>query len=422
VGLYEYLNILRLRWRVFAFVVLVIVGTVTAGSLLTTPLYTTKATLYFAAEPRQSDTGNTTTLLYPQTIVSSYAAAATGQYVLQPVIDTLHLNTTVSRLAERVSAESPLGTVIIEIRATDPSPQRAVDIANAVATQLSSSSNRLAPDAGTGQTPILVSQIQSARIPTGPSSPRKQLNVTLAVIWALLIGFVLCVWLDRLDPRVRSRLDLTTLTTAPLLGFLPRRPRGRKSTHGNSGRAQWGQVQTNFSFLRDGYGLKSILFVAATAEEPAGRVVDHLGSWLLQSGSRVLLVDADLRPLEEAGRPSLLGLSSVLRGDCRLQDAVVERVELPALLHPGPSVVDPGAAFGSLAMAAILREAEEQYDIVLVRAAPLTVATEGLDLSATVDGVFVVGDSQAMRRNLMEQTLRALDRAGGRVRGVVLSA
>jgi capsular polysaccharide biosynthesis protein len=423
VGLYEYLTILRLRWRVFALVIVVIVGTVTVGTLLTAPRYTTKTTLYFGALPRQSGKDHSVTLLYPQTIVRSYADTATGQLVLQPVIDKLHLNTSVSALAERVDAESPLGTVIIEIKATDSSAQRAADIANAVATQVASASNQLAPNGGTtGDTTIRVSSVAPASVPTAPSSPRRKLNIALAVIWAILIGFALCVWLDRLDPRVRSRRDVTTLTTAPLLGYLPRRPRRRTRQHDNANRAQWGQLRTNFAFLRDGFELKSALFVTACAEEPAARLVDHLGVSLVQSGARVLLVDADLRPPEDSGHPSLLGLSSVLRGDCSLSDAVIHRPELPSLLRSGPVVVDPGAAFGSVAMAATLRQAEAAYDIVLIRAGPLTAATEGLDLSAAVDAVFLVGDGEAMRRNLLEGTLMALDRAGGRVRGIVLCA
>ena len=249
--------------------------------------------------------------------------------------------------------------------------------------------------------------------------------VVLALFWGVLIGAVLCIWLARIDPRIRSRNDVLRHTSAPLLGFLPREsggwgglPLGRPR-HDSSSRAQWGQLRANFAVLREGGAVTSVLFVSAVAAQTPARVVAHLGRSLLATGTRVLLIDADLRPTPDNFG---LGLSSVLLGECGLREAVIQLPDQPATLYPGPGLADPAGALASAEMAALLRSAALDYDVVLIRTAPLLAATEALALSQSVDGVVLVGDGDAMQRDLFSRALSALDRAGGRLRGVVLCA
>jgi capsular polysaccharide biosynthesis protein len=428
VGLYEYLLILRARWQVFVTIVVLLVGAMAVFTFSATAQYTAKTTIYFAAPLRSNNEGDLSkSVLYAQTFVRSYAEAATRPVVLNDVRQQLALPLTNDELAGRLDAQSPLGTTIIQLKATDPSPTRAAAIANAVANRLAAAASELAPttDQG-GAATIQVSTITAAAVPTIPSSPNKKLNLAVTLGWALLIAVVLCLWIDGVDPRVRSRKDVAMITALPMLGYLPRRrgsrQGGSRTLHDSSSRARWGQLRTNFSSLADGYDLRSVLFVAPTAVEPPARLVDHLGMSLQQAGSRVLVIDADLRPSKAAAQRIGLGLSTVLRGECTLAEAVIDRPHMPSVLACGPALPDPGAALGSTQMAELLRAVEEDYDVVLIQTAPLTAATQGLALSENVDGVFVVGDADSMPRDLLERTLSALHRAGGRVRGVVLCA
>lgn len=428
-GLYDYLTVLRWRWRFFALFVAIIVGGVTLLAVLMTPQYTTKSTVYFVSQTNKSDDDLAQVVLYPETVVGSYAEAATQPLLLDAVIKQLGLRVSAATLAESVEAESPLGTVIIEIKATDRSARQAAAIANAVANQLvaAADGNSDSATATLADASLQVSTIAPAGVPRTPSQPRKPLMIMVALGWGVLVGAALCIWLARIDPRIRSRNDVLTFTSAPLLGYLPREPGGwgglrlGRPRHDSASRAQWGQLRANFAVLRDGGAVTSMLFVSAAVDESPARLVAHLGRSLLAAGSRVLVIDADLRLLkleENFG----LGLSSVLLGECALRDAVIRLPDQPATLYSGPGLADPASALTSAEMVALLRAAGTEYDVVLIRTAPLLAATEALALSPVVDAVVLVGDGDAMPRDLFSRTLGALERAGAQVRGVVLCA
>lgn len=388
-------------------------------------LYTTESIVYFTSRSAKAE-DLAESALYPETVVRSYAEAATQPLVLDEVIDQLGLRVSAETLADSVEANSPLGTVIIEIKVTDPSPTQAAAIANAVAAQLEKASDSTTPGSTLADASIRVSTIAPAGVPKTPSQPRKSLMVAMALVWGVAVGVALCIWLARIDPRIRSRSDVSRLTSAPVLGYLPRETRGwggrfGRPRHDSSSRAHWGQLRANFAVLRDGGALTSMLFVSAAAEQTSVRVISHLGGSLLAAGARVLVIDADLRSVK-AEQNFGLGLSSVLLGECGLGDAVITAPDQPATLYSGPKLADPAGALASAEMIALLRAAEAAYDVVLIRTSPLLAATEGLTLSSEVDGVVLVGDRDAMNRDLFSRALRALDRAGGRVRGVVLCA
>src|SRR5215213_4511868 len=69
--------------------------------------------------------------------VKSYTQVATSAQVLGPVIQQLKLPMTSGELARNVTVTNPLDTVLIEIAVTDTDPNRAADVANGVAKQLS---------------------------------------------------------------------------------------------------------------------------------------------------------------------------------------------------------------------------------------------------------------------------------------------
>jgi capsular polysaccharide biosynthesis protein/Mrp family chromosome partitioning ATPase len=419
VELYDYWVILRTRIRLFAVVVILAVGITTVVCARATPSYSTRATVYFNAPEGRSARDLNQGLAYAQALIRAYAEAATEPIVLDPVIRRLGLGTTSAELAKHVEALAPLGTVLIQVRATDRSADVSAAIATEVAAQLAASVEQLTPVTANRRPPVEVSIIATAGVPTAPSYPQTVLSIGLALVLGILAAFALCVWLDGRYPRVRSRRDVAKLTALPVLGFVPVRRRLRAPWRADRRRERLAQLGTNFRSLQEEHGLRSVLFVAAADGNAVRRATAELGTSLRAHGSRVLLIDADLRAGSSSGADGA-GLSTVLRGQDAWRDAVVADDGALALLPAGPPLHDPGAALESSVMRRLLWDLGQEYGALLIRSAPVLRSSDGLALSGVVDGVVLVSDRKGIRRALLDRAISALSAVRAPLRGLVL--
>ena len=104
---------------------------------------------------------------FSQQRVISYAQIINGPNTLNPVIKSLDLPYTAQQLAKQVKASAPLNTVLIDVTVSDPSPQRAADIANAIGNQFSATASSL--DSSGCNNAVKVSMVKNAIAPLKPS-------------------------------------------------------------------------------------------------------------------------------------------------------------------------------------------------------------------------------------------------------------
>lgn len=144
------------------------------------------------------------------------------------------------------------------------------------------------------------------------------------------------------------------------------------------------------------------------------------------SSDRVLLVDADLRS------PSIersLGLDA--GGEAGLADAIADPslalsaiVQRPshldfAIVSAGRSLVPPHQVLRSPRLEALLGEARQQFDYVLLDTPPLAPVFDAALLSQSVDGLVIVVAAHKTPRKLLEEALNLLDPA--KVLGIVFN-
>lgn len=119
---------------------------------------------------------------HAQNQMLSFAQLATSSRVLDPVIQKMGLDTTTTALARDIDIVTPNDTLILEVRATAASPDKAAALANAVAASLSTVVNDLSPSTSAGSPSISVSlvdkavplEFQTSSVATGhdPGCPR----------------------------------------------------------------------------------------------------------------------------------------------------------------------------------------------------------------------------------------------------------
>jgi len=277
--------------------------------------------------------------------------------------------------------------------------------------------------------PATVRVVERAEVPERPSRPNVPLNLLFGTTAGLVVAGGAAFAREYFDDTVKSSEEVEELLHAPALGAIP-------SFVDGSGdlvvlREPSSPVAEAFRSMRT-----AVLFspagaprvVLVTSARPAeGKTVAslNLAATLAGSGSRVLLIDADLRhPRCHAGLgiANDEGLTTVLDGRSRLENTirVLDRPRI-SFLPAGPPPPNPGDLIHSARMREIIVEARDRYEVVVLDTPPVLPVADALVLAREADGVLLVVKGHDTSRELVRMARDRLALAGARLLGVVVN-
>lgn len=365
---------------------------------------------------------------YTQDLVQTYVQLVTTPIVLDPVIEELGLPVDARALASRIQADSPLDTVIIKISAVSTDPQRAADIANGVAVQLSETVGELSPRAENGDASVQIRVIAEASPASNPFAPNPRMGMVTGGAAGGVLGVLFALLATRLDTRVRGVDDLPRSPERVLLGSIPfdRAARSARAVlEDPSGplAESYRRLRVNLQFLDVASPVRSIVVTSSVAGEGKSTSAVNLALVMAEKGKRVLLLDADLRRPRVAallGIEGSVGLSTVLIGEAAVSD-VVQHWGAPGLdvVPAGQLPPNPGQLLDSDRMAVVLASLEADYDVVIIDAPPLLALTDAAVLARRTAGALVVARYRTVRRHDLRDALASLDRIGVPCLGIV---
>ena len=427
----EYLDILRRRWLDVVIIVLVALALASAVTFAMPKKYTASTRLFIAVAGGQSVTDLAQGSNFAEKQMSSYAEVATSPRVLGPVIQQLGLRTTPKELSESVGATVPANTVILEISATDLDPTRAAQIANAVGRELAVAASELSPAKEDGTKAVMATTIAESEVPDKASSPKIVQNLGVGLILGLLLGMGMAVLRHVLDTKIRNENDVGLVTGSPILGvvaydqevpshhvILRDEPQAAPSEAVR-------RLRTNLQFIDVANRPKSIVVTSSIPAEGKTTIAINLAVSLADTGSRVILIDADLRRpsiAEYMGIEGQVGLTTVLIGRADVKDVVQPfGTSSLDLLPAGQVPPNPSELLGSAAMASLLERLSNSYDMVLLDSPPLLPVTDAVVLSKMAGGAVVIVGADRIHRPQLQQSLDSLETAGAHLFGIVMN-
>jgi capsular exopolysaccharide synthesis family protein len=432
VELQDYLSIFRKRWRL---IVLTCVLAVAAAAIyiLVTPKKYESSTQFFISTSGSNDSGqllqgNT----FTQERVKTYSQLLTTPIVLAPVAAEVGPpGTTPEQIARTISASVPPDTVLIDVSVTDVDPSRATRIADSLSRSFPTTVNTLESVAAGTSSPVKVTVVQPATTDSTPVSPKPVRDLALGLFFGLILGLGLAVLRDILDTRVKSERDLKAVSDRTVIGAIPFD--GDAGDHPlivqadpRSARAEaFRSLRTNLRFVDAANHPRSVVVTSSTQGEGKSTTVANLALALAEVGSRVCLVDADLR------RPRLLQYMG-LEGSIGLTDVLIYRADLSEVLQPfgrttltvmgaGQIPPNPSELLGSQTMIDTLRDLEARFDHVLIDAPPLLPVTDAAILSTLVGGAIVVVGAGIVTREQLRKAMESIDAVRGRTLGIVMN-
>lgn len=407
---------------------LVGLGLAAAVTFTQTPQYGARSQLFVSVKGGTTATdviqGNT----FAEKRVTSYVNLATSPRVLEAVGKELGLADGAKELAGKVVASTPPQTVLIDINVTDTNPERAAEIANSSAEQLISAVGEV-EDVSI----VRLSVFERAVPAMAPSSPRVPLNLVVGLALGLLTGFGVAVLREMFDTRIRSQDDVERTTSAGILGSFavdasvddePLVTHGDRFSHRAEG---FRQLRTHLHFTNISGGSQSVVVSSSIPGEGKTSTSVNLAIMLAESGTKVLIVDADLRRPKVAkylGLEGSVGLSGVLSHSVAVEDAIQHWGRAGALhvLASGRAAPNPSELLGSPAMEKLISRFESEYEVVIIDAPPLLPVTDPAVLGSMASGVLLVVSADGRtRRGELERAVKDLESVNARLLGVVLN-
>jgi succinoglycan biosynthesis transport protein ExoP len=435
VELKDYVRIFHKSWILILACALFGVAAAAGSSILTTPKYVASTQLYVSV---QSAAGAGSGELvqgtsFARQAVTSYVDLVNKALVLDPVIKELGLKFSAAQLAPMVTSSSPLNTSLIDISVTNSDPVLAAKIANSVGENFSRIvvDDLEKPNGADAVSPVKIATTQPALVPAKPASPNVPLNIALGLLVGLAIGIGIAVLRNVLDTRIHSLHDIELVTDAPMLGGITLDPEAKKRpliVHAdpkNPRAESFRSLRTNLQFVNVEGGPRSFVVTSSIPGEGKSTTTANLAIAMAETGARVALIDGDLRlprVAEYMGIEGGVGLTDVLIGRAELADVLQKWGKGKLFVLPSGRIPpNPSELLGSAAMAKLLATLTDEFDIVLIDAPPLLLVTDAAVLSKLTGGALLAVASGRTKRNELSAAVRALERVGSRLVGVVIT-
>jgi non-specific protein-tyrosine kinase len=428
------LKALTRSWPVVLACILLGVAAGWGATTLSTPVYQAHAQLFVSAQSggdtMELQQGNSFSLAR----VQSYAAIVTSRQVTGHVVSSLGLDTEPDELAGRITAEAPIGTVLVNITVSDTERRRAANIANAVAYRFSDVVERLESldsvrPARAAKSPVKLSVTQTASTPSTPVSPRPALNLAAGLLAGLLLGAGAAVLRETLDTTLKTADAVTALTNLPVLSSIPfdkespQQPLASGAARHSARAEAYRHLRTNLRFAQIGDRPRIIVVTSSLPGEGKTSTAVNLALSLTASGVSTCLVDADLRRPAVAHTFGLVqdaGLTSVLIGQARIED-VMQSADGLSVLTSGPLPPNPTELLACERMAELLGDLAADYEAVIVDTAPLLPVADTAGLATFAHGALLVVRAGKTPRDRVRAAAEALHTLGVRTLGTVFS-
>jgi capsular exopolysaccharide synthesis family protein len=276
--------------------------------------------------------------------------------------------------------------------------------------------------------------LDRARPNTRPVRPDLIRNGALAFLLGLLGGLGLAFAAEGLDRTVTTQLQVETQIGLTFLGIIPSIERKNDGSsielivhdHPMAAVAECLRaIRTNLLFMSPEKPLKTLLITSSGPQEGKTTTATSLAITMAANGSRVLLVDADMRrPRVHRifGLSNKAGLSSLILGEGKLGQ-VVQPTNITGLtvLPCGPVPPNPSELLHTASFARLVAEMASAYDLVIFDSPPVGVVSDAVVMGTHVDGTVMVLKTGQTIREAARLAVRQLQDVNANLVGALLN-
>ena len=275
-----------------------------------------------------------------------------------------------------------------------------------------------------------VQVMDRAEVPGAPFSPNARRDWFTAIVAGLIVALGLAFGMEYLDDTVKTPDDVTGRLRLPMLGLVPAVPGTQvpllSETVPNDFGEAFRSLRTSLVFTASPDGPRVVAVTSSHPLEGKTTTACNLGIVLALGGSRVLLVDADMRRPglhTVVGVPNETGLSHLLVGQARVRDAVQKTSQQNLfVISAGRIPPNPSELLTSDRMNALVDNLRSgPFDWVIIDTPPVLAVTDAVLVSRSVGSVVFVIGSEMTRRVHAERAIETLSAGRPKSIGAVLN-
>lgn len=361
-----------------------------------------------------------------RSLAETYTIILTANQTLDAALRESGLEISLEDAADMIQANTVEQTELFRVTVRGGDPEQVGRLAGAIDVVFPERIREIMPGSK-------VQVVQPSAMPTKPSAPSPLRNA----ISGFLFGFVfacsaLLLW-SVFDMTIRREEDLSCVGQVPVLARIPEmKGTGAWVKPGSKARLEipeaYKTLRTKLEFAADyPKGCRVIAVCSAMAGEGKSTTAVNLAHVLSQKGSRVLLVDCDLR------RPSVhQKLSLKLRPG--LSDHLARQMPVEELVQRGTSrktrfdVIcagrvppNPSELLSSPRLGKLLENLRQKYDVILLDLPPVGEVSDGIVVAKHTDGTVLVARRNVCDRQKLTAAVEQFASVKERILGIVFN-
>jgi succinoglycan biosynthesis transport protein ExoP len=412
-------ELLRVFWQRKLLVIAVTLAVVIPAYVATTIVprqYESTATLTLAP------VGPSNLLLFTvfDQVVPSYAEVATSRSTL------LRAEEAMGRPLADISVDTFKGTGIIKIRARSTDRRLAELSASAVSRAFLDRVDT----GGVGVKSLRLTEVNPPELPTSPVFPRTKLTLFVATLLGLGLGLAAALLREILTTKIETADDLAKVTGAPVFAEIPSETAILKMHSGEDLATDprlrmvaeaLRDLRTNLLFTDD--TIRSLVVTSPDGSHGKTTIAFGLATTMARSGTRTLLIDADLRRGRIAkllSLPDSPGLIDVLYDEIPLEKALRTTPDGLDVLVGGTRSADPGELLTG-AFPGLLDRLEREYDSIVIDSTPLIPISDARIVARYADATLLVARAGAAPRRHVRTAVERLDLISIKLTAAVLN-
>jgi succinoglycan biosynthesis transport protein ExoP len=269
-----------------------------------------------------------------------------------------------------------------------------------------------------------------AVVPGAPYTPDIRRNFMMGALAGFLLALGLVISIDYLDDTVKTPEDITRRLKLPFLGLIPAVRGNMRPLLSDEVPHEFGEafraLRTSLVFSSGSEGTRVIAITSAQPVEGKTTTACNMAIALAYGGSRVLLIDADMRRPSVSrtlGMENTIGLSHLLTGQATPRQTIRRtNVQNLWVMTAGITPPNPSELLASDRMKTLIANLQgAPFDWVLIDTPPVLAVTDAVIIAPWVSGVVIVIGSEMTQRRLAERAVETLMTSRPHVLGAVLN-